>query len=88
MCKRHHIFTSRISMSTTLLNVFSILWIAFNMGTVKPAVLLKRVPRVRVRSRFLAYRNTPRTRTVVSQAFTGLLQQCETRFSCFKSCFP
>ena len=40
--------------------------LAFNTGTVKPAVLLKWIPRV----------------------FTGLLQQCETRFSCFKSCFP
>ena len=64
------------------------MWVAFNTGTVKPVVLLKRVLRVRVRSRFLAYRDTPRTRTTVSRVFTGLLQQCETRFSCFKSCFP
>ena len=35
--------------------------VAFNMGTVKPAVLPKRVPQVWVRSRFLAHRDTPHT---------------------------
>ena len=56
-----------------LVHLFGLIPLAFNTGTVKPMVLLKRVPRVRVRSRFLAYRDTPRTRTAVSRVFTGIL---------------
>jgi hypothetical protein len=55
------------------LHIFRSLRLAFNTGTVKPAVLPKRVPRVRVRSRFLAHRDTPRTRAAVSRVPTGLM---------------
>ena len=48
-------------------------WIGFRTGTGKPAVLLKRVRRVRVRYRFLAHRDTPRTRAAVSRVPTGIL---------------
>jgi hypothetical protein len=47
--------------------------LGFRTGTGKPAVLLKRVRRVRVRYRFLAHRDTPRTRAAVSRVPTGLL---------------
>ena len=47
--------------------------IAFNTGTVKPAVLPKQVPWVRVRSRFLPHRDTPRTRAAVLWVPTGSL---------------
>ena len=46
--------------------------LAFNTGTVKHTVLPKWVPWVWVRSRFLAYRDTPRTRATVCQVLTGL----------------
>ena len=45
----------------------------FNTGTVEPTVLPKWVLRVQVRSRFLAYHDTPCTCAAVWQVLMGLL---------------
>ena len=47
--------------------------LGFRTGTGKLAVLLKRVWWLRVQYRFLAHRDTPRTRAAVSRVPTGIL---------------
>jgi hypothetical protein len=57
------------------------------MGTEKPVVFPKQVMRVRVQCVTLAYRGIPHTRTRSYGYFTGILQQGEHNFYCFKTHF-
>ena len=58
---------------TNIRITWHLLYLGFRTGTGKPAVLPKRVPWVRVWFRFLAHRDTPRTRAAVSRVLVGLL---------------
>ena len=63
------------------------LMLGFHTGMRKPVGFPKWVTWVWVRFWFLAHRDTPHTHTMVSWVLTGLLQQGEPNFSCFKSHF-
>src|SRR6267378_1457317 len=61
--------------------------VGFVTGTGIPVVIGSRVPQVQVQFWYLAHRDIPCTRTMVSRVCTGILKQSEHNFYCFETCF-